>query len=391
MGCRVTIVDRHPYTTFQPLLYQVATGGLNPGDVTYSLRSYAGRRRSRVRFRRAIVTGIDADARQVHCDQGDPIDYDFLVLAQGVGANHFGIPGAAEHSHSIYTRGAALRVRDDFMTSLDRLTVEPDRGLVVVVVGGGATGVEMAGTLAEMRTQGVPVAYPEVHPSRVRVVLVEMGDTVLAPFDEDLRDYTHQQLVRRGVDVRLNTAIAEVGPDSVRLADGESMQADLVIWAAGIGAHEIVSAWGLPQGRGGRIEVSEHLLVEGHDRIFAIGDGAIIDGNPLPQQAQPAIQQGQHVAKQIKAMCTGEPMRPFRYVDKGTMATIGRSAAVVQLKAGPKFTGFPAWSIWVALHLTFLLGGRNRIQAMINLGFRYLLYPRTANAIVGDVYEEDAK
>lgn len=391
MGCRVTIVDRRPYTTFQPLLYQVATGGLNPGDVTYSLRSYAGRRRAKVRFRRAGVTGIDSEARVVHCDRGEPIEYDFLVLAQGAGISHFGIPGAEENTYSIYTRGQALEVRDEVMTLLDHLAVDPYREAVIVVVGGGATGVEMAGTLAEMRMQGIPIAYPDVHPSRIRVMLVEMGDAVLAPFEPDLRDYTFEQLVQRGVDVRLQTAIAEVGPDTVRFKDGETMQADLVVWAAGIGAHPIVEEWGMPQGRGGRIEVSEHLLVHGHDRIFAVGDGAIIDDNALPQQAQPAIQQGRHVAQQIKALCTGEPLRPFAYVDKGTMATIGRSAAVVQLKNGPKFTGFPAWSIWVALHLSFLLGGRNRIQAMINLGFRYLLYPRTANSIVGDVREEPTK
>ena len=384
-GCRVTIIDRHPYTTFQPLLYQVATGGLNPGDVTYSLRSYAGRRRPRVRFRRAGVTSIDAEGQRVIVDQGAPIDYDFLVLAQGVGANFFGIPGAEDHSEIIYTRAEALRTRDVLMSKFDAMTTDPDGELVMVIVGGGATGVEMAGTLAEMRLQGVPVAYPEIHPSRVRVVLVEMGDTLLAPFDQDLRDYTFQELAKRGVDVRLQTAIAEVHEDHVKLSDGSTMQADMTIWAAGIGAHNVVKDWGMPQGRGGRIKVNEFLLVEGHDRIFAAGDGSVIEGNELAQQAQPAIQMGKHVAKQIKALGTGEPLQSFEYHDKGTMATIGRSAAVVQLSQGPKFTGFPAWTIWVALHLSFLLGGRNRIQAMINLGFRYLLYPKTANSIVGDV------
>lgn len=389
MGCRVTVVDRHPYTTFQPLLYQVATGGLNPGDVTYSLRSYAGKRRPHVRFRRAHVTGIDAEARRVLCDNGEPIDYDFLVLAQGAGINHFGTPGAAEHTYSIYTRGQAIEVRDQVTTLLDQLSVDPYREAAVVVVGGGATGVEMAGTLAEMRMQGIPIAYPEVHPSRLRVMLVEMADALLKPFDPELQHYTYEQLIQRGVDVRLNTGIAEVGENEVTFNDGETMQADLVIWAAGIGAHPIVEQWGVPQGRGGRIEVDENLFVHGHDRIFAVGDAAIIDGQSLPQLAQPAMQMGKHVAKQIKALCTGEPLQPFRYDDKGIMATIGRSAAVVELAQGLKLKGLPAWTTWVALHLAFLLGGRNRIQAMINLGFRYLLYPRTANSIVGDVRQSD--
>lgn len=385
MGCRVTVIDRQPYTTFQPLLYQVAIGGLNPGDVTYSLRAYAGRRRSHVRFRRAGVTGIDVEGRRVLCDHGDPVGYDFLVLAQGAGINYFGVPGAAEHAFSIYTRGQALQARDEVTTLLDHLAVDPHREAVIVVVGGGATGVEMAGALAEMRMQGVPIAFPEVHPSRIRVMLVEMGDKLLAPFDDSLSHYTFEQLVQRGVDVRLKTAIKEVNEHSVTFTDGQAMQADIVIWAAGIGGHPEVNDWGMPLGKGGRIEVDENLLVQGQDRIFAVGDGAIIDGDPVPQLAQPAIQMGQHTARQIKALSTGRPLKPFSYHDKGIMATIGRSAAIVELPQGIKLTGFPAWTTWVALHLAFLLGGRNRIQAMINLGFRYLLYPRTANAIVGDV------
>lgn len=382
-GFRVTLVDRHPYTTFQPLLYQVATGGLNPGDVTYSLRSLAAGRH-RLRFRRAAVTGIDAQAQRVFVDAGEPLDYDHLVLAQGVGANFFGIPGAREHAQTIYTRAEALRTRDTIFGEVEGLTTDPDRKLVVLVVGGGATGVEMAGALAEMKSLGLPVAYPEVDPSRLEVVLVEMGEALLAPFDESLRDYTAKQLTAHGVDVRLNTAIAEVRPGEVTLGDGSVQQADLVIWAAGVGAHGVVADWGVPQGRGGRILVDDRLRVQGLERVYAAGDAALIETDPLPQLAQPAMQMGAHVAKVITAIESDEPAPQFAYRDKGTMATISRSAAVVQLKQGPSFTGLTAWLMWVTLHLYFLLGGRNRVQAMINLGARYVLYPRNAHAIVGD-------
>jgi len=388
-GCRVTLIDRHAYTTFQPLLYQVATGGLNPGDITYSLRAFAARYRRRVRFRRAYVTGIDTERRTVSTDVGDPIDYDYLVLALGVGANFFGIPGAKEHAKSIYTRAEALDVRDVVFGQIEALSMtETDETLTIMVVGGGATGVEMAGALAEMRTQGLPIAYPEIHPDRVRIMLVEMGPALLAPFDEKLQRYTLEELRKREVDVRLNAALQEVRPHSVIIKEGDDEreeQADLVIWGGGIGAHEIVNEWGLEQGKGGRIVVGDDLRVKGQDRVFAVGDCAVNPDNPLPQVAQPALQMGRHVAATIAATIKGVRTQPFRYRDKGSMATIGRSAAVVEVKGGPKLTGLPAWLSWVVLHLSFLLSNRNRLAAMINLGVRYLMYPRNANTIIGDI------
>ena len=388
-GCRVTLIDRHAYTTFQPLLYQVATGGLNPGDITYSLRAFAARYRRRVRFRRAYVTGIDTERRTVSTDVGDPIDYDYLVLALGVGANFFGIPGAKEHAKSIYTRAEALDVRDVVFGQIEALSMtETDETLTIMVVGGGATGVEMAGALAEMRTQGRPIAYPEIQPVRGRSLLVEMGPALLAPFDEKLQRYTLEELRKREVDVRLNAALQEVRPHSVIIKEGDDEreeQADLVIWGGGIGAHEIGNEWGLEQGKGGLIVVGDDLRVKGQDRVFAVGDCAVNPDNPLPQVAQPALQMGRHVAATIAAAIKGVRTQPFRYRDKGSMATIGRSAAVVEVKGGPKLTGLPAWLSWVVLHLSFLLSNRNRLAAMINLGVRYLMYPRNANTIIGDI------
>ena len=236
-GCDVTVIDPHPYNTFQPLLYQVATGGLNPGDVTFPLRNLRGRHHKGARYRLARVSGVDAEAKQVICDDGTRVDYDYLLLCCGVGASFFGIPGVEEHSVTLYTRAEALRARDMLFGGLEHIAGQPDskeRSFTTVVVGGGPTGVEMAGTLAEMREVAMPRAFPELDPAKIRVVLVEMAGQLLTPFHKNLQNYTLKQLQNRGVDVRLNTAIAKVEPDQVEFKDGESLSADLVIWAAGV-------------------------------------------------------------------------------------------------------------------------------------------------------------
>ncbi len=387
-GFRVTLIDRHPYNTFQPLLYQVATGGLNAGDVTYSLRYYAAKHRG-VRFRRAAVVAIDHDAQEVVCDDGVRVGFDYLVIGNGITTNHFGIPGAAEYTMSMYTRAEALRVRDSIFGSLEIIAgmSDPNTGaFTVVVVGGGATGVEMAGQMAELKTETIPTTYPELNPARVHVVLVEMGPHLLAPFDDALRQYALAELVKRGVDVRLKTAISEVHADRVDFKDGSSMPVDLVIWAAGVSGNPMLREWGLPIGRAGRIEVNGDTRVVGFEKIFAIGDSSVIVDNPLPQLAQPALQMGKHAGRQIARLHRGLDTETFSYYDKGTMATIGRGDAVLQMPVGLKLTGVIAWLGWIALHIVFLLGGRNRIQTLINLGSRYL-GPRRSNAIVGDVME----
>jgi NADH:ubiquinone reductase (H+-translocating) len=387
-GFRVTLIDRHPYNTFQPLLYQVATGGLNPGDVTYSLRYFAARHRG-VRFRSATVVGIDQDEQQVICDDDVRVPYDYLVIGNGIATNHFGIPGAAEYTMSMYTRADALRVRDTIFGSLEIIagTSDPNTGgFTVAIVGGGPTGVEMAGQLAELKADALPITYPELNPARVHVVLVEMAEFLLAPFDDSLRQYTLRELIKRGVDVRLKTAISQVHADRVDFKDGSSMPVDLVIWAAGVSGDPVLRGWGLPIGRGGRIEVNADTSVVGEDRIFAVGDAAVIVDNPLPQLAQPALQMGKHAAKQIARLHRGLPTEKFSYVDKGTMATIGRGDAVLQTPFGLKLKGVLAWLGWIALHIAFLLGGRNRVQTLVNLGSRYA-GPRRSHAIIGDVME----
>jgi NADH dehydrogenase len=244
----------------------------------------------------------------------------------------------------------------------------------------------MAGQMAELKTETIPNTYPELNPARVHVVLVEMGDALLAPFDDSLRRYALRELIKRGVDVRMKTALSAVHADRVDFKDGTSMPVDLVIWAAGVSGSPALRDWGLPIGRAGRIEVNGDTRVVGEERIFAIGDASVIVDNPLPQLAQPALQMGKFAAKQIARLYRGLETETFAYFDKGTMATIGRGDAVLQMRSGFKLTGVIAWLGWIALHIVFLLGGRNRVQTLINLGSRYA-GPRRSNAIVGDVME----
>ena len=393
LGCRVTLVDKHPYNTFQPLLYQVATGGLNPGDVTYSLRNFAGKHAG-VRFTCGTVIGLDPQARTVALEDGRVLSYDYLVIGIGVTANFFGLPGVEEHALPMYTRAQAIASRDAVFGQLEHFAALPEqerqRDLNIIVVGGGATGVEMAGSLAEMRSTGVPIMYPELDRKRVKVHLVEAGPVLLAPFDHALQEYTYDEMVKRDVDVLLNTAVQSIEAGKVTLGSGEVIESDMVIWAAGVGAYDWVKDLGFETGRGGRIVVDSKLRVKGQDRIFAAGDCSIIEDQPLPQLAQPAMQMGVHIAEQIAAHARGQQLSTFEYWDKGTMATIGRNAAVAEIAIPGRnkpmsFTGFLAWLMWVGVHLFMLLGGRNRVGAMINLGFRYVAWGSNTWNIVGDI------
>ncbi|MCR4514197.1 NAD(P)/FAD-dependent oxidoreductase [Aeromicrobium sp. 50.2.37] len=383
----ITLIDRHTYNTFQPLLYQVATASLNPGDITWFLRAVRADQKN-VRFVKGIVTNIDHQAKVLSLHGEVSVTYDYLVLANGVTTNFFGTPGAEEFSLPLYKRSQALQVRDRLFENLEEFAINgQDEDLRIIVVGGGATGVETAGAFAEFRNNDMPTTYPELDRARIHVTLLEMAPNVLGPFDEKLRAYAERSLLKRDVDLRLNTAVKEVREDGVVVEkDGETefLSAGIVVWATGVTAHPTVLDWDVPQGRGGRIEVDEHLRVKDRADTFAIGDIAI-GPDPLPQLAQPAIQGGKHVAKLIKAELKGKAdrVKPFKYSDKGTMATIGKSSAVAEITYMPKLTGFPAWIIWVALHIATLLGNRNRFATLINLSSKYL-FSGSHNAIVGE-------
>lgn len=403
---RVTLIDRRVYNTFQPLLYQVATGGLNPGDVTHFLRSLRVRQPNLEVVHEHLME-IDTGARRIRLLDGQELDYDYLLLANGVTTAYHGTPGAKENSFAVYSRSQAIAIRDTLFTRLEKAAAAADRssGLSVVVIGGGPTGVEMAGALAELRDQGLEPAYPELTGEAFRITLVQRSE-ILKPFLPKLRDYTAAQLRRRRVELRLGDGVDEVCADSVRLSDGTVLPADLTVWATGVAPHEEVRDWSLPLDSGDRILTGDDLQVQGLPGVFAAGDVAK-SPQDLPQLAQPAIQGGAHVARQILRLMAGEPTEPFTYHDKGQLAIIGRLSAIGELpgianlpglyrlpvlkripllRRTVVLTGFTAWMTWLFVHITSLLGPRNKLMVMIGLIVRYGIHLwRTPVPIVGDV------
>ena len=382
-GAAVTVIDRNIYSTFQPLLYEVATAGLTGADVAYPLWSATFRHGGS--FRKGELAGLDLAGRIVTLADGEQLPYDYLIIAAGVSAAFFGVAGAAEHAVGLYTRRDAITLRNTLMDELERRNeglAGPE--LDVTIVGGGATGVEMAGTLAELRNLALPAVYPHVDRSMFRVRLIEMAPALLTPYKERLRRYTRQQLTARGVDVLLNTAIKEVRPASVLLADGSEHRSDITVWAAGVAGPNADWSARLPRGKAGRIEVGADLRVAGMDRVFAAGDVCVNPADPVAQLAQPALQQGRHAGEQVARLTAGKPTKPFRYHDKGIMATIGRRSAVVELRGGVQLRGTLAWLAWLGLHLVYLLGNRNRVVTLVNITWRYLTWSRGGGIIVGD-------
>jgi NADH:ubiquinone reductase (H+-translocating) len=384
----VTLIDRHNYHSFQPLLYQVATAGLNPADVGYAVRGVF-RRQQRVRFLKAQVTGVDWEQRRLTLRDEASLSFDHLVLAAGSSTNWFGVPGATDYAFPLYGLEDAVRVRNHLLSLFEAADAIPelveDGVLNLVVVGGGPTGVEVAGAMAELVDKVLRQDFHDLDVRRSRVVLVEQAPHLLAPFSEKSRRYARTMLEDRGVEVRLGQVVTSVAKDHLTLADGSTLATRLVIWAAGVRASGLVDRLGLEQGRGGRLVVGPDLSIAGHPDVYAIGDVADIadrHGGRLPQLAQVAIQGGHHVADQILATIEGRARTPFRYLDKGTMATIGRRAAVAELPGGIKLTGGVAWLAWLGLHLVYLLGVRNRVSVFVNWAWNYLTWDRGPRLIL---------
>jgi NADH:ubiquinone reductase (H+-translocating) len=402
----VTLVDRDNFTTFQPLLYQVATSGLNAADVAHPVRGLF-HRQPNVGFRKGTVTGVDWQARRVAlADDPDGLPFDHLIVAAGAVATWFGVPGAREYALPLYTLEDAIAVRNHVVERFEAAdarvgsdggpAARPDPGeLTFVVVGGGPTGVEMAGALAELFAVVFRRDYPHLDVARARVVLVETRDDLLDAFHPSSQRHAAATLGARGVEVRLGETVDEVTPDHVRFASGEMLATQTVIWAAGVRANPLAEALGLETTRNGRIVVGPDLEVPGRPGVWAVGDVAAAPGRrrqgTLPQLAPVAMQSGAHVARQITRLGEGKPTQPFKFVDKGTMATIGRRAAITELPGGIRLHGTLAWLAWLGLHILYLAGVRNRASVLLNWAWGYVTWDRGPRIILRTEAEGEAK
>ena len=383
----VTLIDQHDYHTFQPLLYQVATSLLNAEDVGAPIRGLF-RHQDNVTFHMATVTQVDMPGHKIQLSDGKHVSYDYLVLAGGATVNYFNTPGAAEHAFPLYTLMNAVKLRNRILERFEAADRDPtlieDGALNFVIVGAGPTGVETAGALSDLFYNLLPRDYHQLATEKARVIIVEMGKEVLAPFKDNLRSYAKEELERRRVEVRLGEAVAEVGPTFVRLKSGDEIQAHTLIWAAGVRANPLADLLGSPQGRGGRVKLNPDLSVPDHPEIFVVGDMGEVasDGEVLPQLGSVAMQSGEHVGRQIARRLAGEPGQPFKYWDKGFMATIGRGAAVVELPNKLTLHGPLAYFAWLGVHLALLSGMRNRIETLWNWGWSALTHDRAARIII---------
>lgn len=384
----VTVIDKRNHHTFQPLLYQVATAGLDSDDVCYATRGLF-HRHDNVRAIQAHVEQINFDTRQVHTRVGEPISYDSLVIAAGAVTADFGVEGVAQHAFGLKSAAEAMQIRNHVLRNFERASrsTDPEEKLAattVVIVGGGPTGVEMAGGFAELFNRVLQRDFSELDPSRARVILVEGQDRLLGTFAEKLGRNAQERLKSMGVDVRVSSTVQRVTPHSVEI-DEATIASDTVIWAAGVKANPLAGKLGVETTRGGRVVVDDHLRIPGYDDVFVIGDLAaarLVDGDLVPQVAAGAIQAGKHVASTILGGLSGEETKGFNYRDKGSMATIGRNAAVVELPKGIHITGFLGWVAWLTLHLFMLIGFRNRANVLVNWAWNYLTYDRGSRLII---------
>jgi NADH:ubiquinone reductase (H+-translocating) len=385
----VVLVDKHDYHTFQPLLYQVATDLLEPAAVGHPVRDLF-HDQPNVRVHLDEVTGIDLARREARFAEMKPFAYDYLVLALGAEVNFFGAKGADEHSFPMYTLSDAVRLKEHLLRRWEAADKDSelaeDGALQVVVVGGGPTGVESAGALAELYQTNFAEDYPDLHTDHARITLVEAAPSLFGMFEEELRDYTKEALEERGVDVLLEEIVESVEPTRVTLKSGKVIEAHTLVWGAGLQANPIVQTLGLPLEKGNRISVEADLSVPGHSEAFAIGDIAWITDSKthevLPQLGSVALQAGEQTGENIKRLIDGKETKPFRYHDKGTMATIGRGAAVVQLPRGRILKGEIAWLAWGSVHLALLSTGEDRAKAMVNWTWAGFTHDRAARITV---------
>jgi len=383
---QITLVDRRNHHTFQPLLYQVATAGLSPAEIAAPIREILARH-SNIEVLLGEVYGFDL-ARRVVKVHGFDLTYDYLVVAAGATHAYFGNDKWEVWAPGLKTVEDALEIRRRFLLTFElaerqAATEGRHQPVSFLVVGGGPTGVELAGTLAEIARGALADDFRNIDPKTTRIVLLEAGPSVLPSYPPDLRESAKRQLERLGVEVRLNSTVTEVREGDVRVGN-ETVPSSLTLWAAGVAASPLGQALGAPTDRNGRVLIEADLSIPGHREVFVIGDLASLmqSEGSLPGVAPVAMQQGRWVARQIAADLTGNARKPFRYLDKGSLATIGRAAAVAQF-GKVHISGFFAWLAWLFIHIFFLIGFRNRLIVMIQWAWSYVTYDRSARLITG--------
>lgn len=377
----ITIVDHRNFHLFQPLLYQVAAAALNPSDIAYPIRSIFKGQPNVRRVMLAGVESVDIDARQLTLDQGGRVKYDYLVVATGATHSYFGHEEWERDAPGLKTIEDALLIRHKVLAAFEQAELDPEnreRLLTFVVVGAGPTGVELAGALIEIAVHALGSDFDEIDPTKARVVLVEGGARVLPTYVESLSRSAQTQLESLGVEVLTEALVDVVDGSGVTLASGERIEASTVLWAAGVVASGLGVELGAQLDRQGRVVVGEDLSVPGHEEVFVAGDLAAVDG--VPGVAPAAMQMGRHVARSIKADLDGGERTRFQYVDKGSLATIGRASGVADVK-GFRFSGFLAWAAWLSIHIFYLIGFRNRILVMVSWAWSYLTFRRGARII----------
>jgi NADH dehydrogenase len=387
-GLQVVLVDRVNYHLFQPLLYQVATAALSPGEIAEPLRAILRKYRN-VEVLLGDVTHIDLDARTVTLRDGDVLGYDYLVLATGARHSYFDHPEWESMAPGLKSLADALEMRRRILLAFELAEREDDSArrqslLTFVVVGGGPTGVELAGAIAEIARHTVSQDFRRIDPRQARVILLERGERVLETYPKNLSAKAQQALERLGVEVHVGKGATDVKPDHVVTGD-ETIPTYTTLWAAGVAASSLGRELGVEVDRSGRVPVKFDLSIPGHPEVFVLGDLALLrqpNGKLFPGIAPVAIQQGEAAADNIWRCTQGQSTRPFHYFDRGTMATIGRAAAVADIR-GIHLWGFPAWMAWLVVHLFFLIGFENRLLVIVQWAASYVSYERGARLITG--------
>ena len=387
--CEVTIVDRHNHHVFQPLLYQVATAGLSPGDIASPIR-WILRKQARLRVLLADVERIDTSAKHLVLDHGERLGYDYLIVAAGSTHSYFGRDEWSTVAPGLKTLDDALAIRRRLLLSFEEAEREPNpvyqrRLLTFVIIGGGPTGVELAGALGEIARHVLRTEFDNVDPAIARIVLIEAGPSILPAFPESLRESARIALLRLGITVRLGKPVTNVEPEAVWIGD-ERIDAHTIMWAAGVAAASISRDLGPDLDRAGRVIVAPDLSVPGHPGVFVAGDLASFShqtGKPLPGVAQVAKQEGSRAAANVASLIAGRPTSPFHYYDPGNMATIGRNAAIADF-GFLRVSGYLGWLLWLFVHIMFLIGFRNRISVLLQWAAAYLTYQRSVRLITRD-------